>query len=800
MSVIVGELVATITADVSGFRRDIQNIQNQGNNFTDGFSNSTNRMGQNFGNTISEMGNRLQAIGGTFENIGSSIKNLGGNLTKYITLPLAGVSTGVFLLGKDFEAELSKVVGLVGVAKGQVDEWGKEILTLAPELGRAPKELAEALFFVTSAGLRGAEAMDVLKSSAKASSAGLGDTAVIADLVTSAMNAYGAENLSASKATDILVSAVREGKAEASALAGSMGQVLPLASEMGVTFDQVASAQAAMTRTGTSADEAATQLKAILSGLIKPADNAEKALDAMGTSSAKLRKQIREEGLIATLKDLKDMTNKYGEDAMARVFPNIRGLMGVLDLMGASAETNIEIFDRVKNSTGMLEEAFASASETLDFKWNQALSKIQATALGFFDLLKGVMLPVLDALIVVLDFVSQKFNGLSEPVQKAMLVFAGIMGILGPVVAIVGGLVTALGIGISGVGAIITTLGTIITTIGLPALAGLVVAIPVLIAGIMGIIAVIGVWVGSLIYLWKNNEDFRKQVISTWETIKTNAIIIFNDIKLTIQHVIGIIKKIWQEHGDEIKRISQMAWDVILTGIKIATTIIKNIIQVFSAVIRGDWKALFVVLSNLIGNAVSGWAILFEKLKNLGVKAIQLLAKLVIEAISGLIRRLRGYGEELSQFVGSLIAILLGKFKGTDFYNAGTKIIKEVIRGVKSMLGELGKVASQMASTIRNKLPFSPAKEGPLKDLDKLNFAGSINKSLIRARREIKIPTIKLGQEVMNNLLDEKRLNVKGTNNNGISINGPLSINGVTDLYSMMQEIKNITRRFTGRV
>ena len=191
---------------------------------------------------VSGLQNSLTTASAAMKKAGKSLTSVGKSMSMSITAPLVAAGTAAFNLHKGFEASMAKITGLVGVASDQVKEWSSDILKLAPQLGKAPKELADALFFVTSAGIKGAEAMDVLTASAKASQAGLGETQVIADLVTSAMNAYGKANLSAGEATNILVASVREGKAEASALAGAMGQVLPIASEMGVSFDQVGAA------------------------------------------------------------------------------------------------------------------------------------------------------------------------------------------------------------------------------------------------------------------------------------------------------------------------------------------------------------------------------------------------------------------------------------------------------------------------------------------------------------------------------------------------------------------------------
>ena len=190
----------------------------------------------------------------------------------------------------------------------------------------------------------------------KPSQIGLGDVATVADLATSAMNAYGPEVLSATAATDVLTTAVREGKLEASELAGSMGRVLPIASAMGVRFDEVGAAMAAMSRTGTNASEASTQLRGILAALLRPTTQAEEALAGMGLSADGLRTQLREDGLLATLQTLSERFQ--GNDAAAaQVFGNVRALAGVMDLMGANSATTAKIFDSLTESTGATDKS-----------------------------------------------------------------------------------------------------------------------------------------------------------------------------------------------------------------------------------------------------------------------------------------------------------------------------------------------------------------------------------------------------------------------------------------------------------
>ena len=386
----------------------------------------------------SDFEKKLDQMSASMEQAGRKMQNIGRSLSKYVTLPLVAAGTASFMAAKDFEASMSKITGLVGVASDQVEQWKDDLIKLGPELGKTPTELADALFFVTSAGLRGAEALDVLRMSAKASVAGLGETKVVADLVTSAMNAYGVANLNATQATDILVASVREGKAEATELAASMGQVLPIAAELGVTFDQVGGAMAAMTRTGTNAATAATQLRAIMVGVMRPSKQAADTLEEMGTSAANLRKQIREEGLLSALTTIRELTNKFGEDAMSIVFPNIRALAGVLDLMGSNMEDNVQIMHSVADATGSLEKAFEEASNTAQFKWDQAMASANATLITMGDTVKIAIIPILERFTAMMEKLAGWFRELDPQMRKLVVTIGGVAAAAGPLLVIIG--------------------------------------------------------------------------------------------------------------------------------------------------------------------------------------------------------------------------------------------------------------------------------------------------------------------------------------------------------------------------
>lgn len=311
---------------------------------------------------------------------------LGGSTSKFgqiskAAFTVAGVAAVAFAAKSvqsfvEFERTMTRTMTLAGSTREEMKGLSAEILGLSGELGKSPQELAEALYFTESAGIAAADAMAVVESAAKASAVGLGETEVVADAVTSVLNAYGKENITAAHATDILVAAVREGKGEADAIAGAIGRVIPAASEMGVEFDEVAGSIAALTRTGLNANEAVTALRGIMLSLLDPSQKAEKILEQYGFSVDQVQRSIAQDGLLGTLQVLKE---RFGDNdrAMAQVFGNVRALTGALSLLGANGDEVEAVLKAVAEAGGDTEEAFAILEQTAGFKLEQAMADLQ---------------------------------------------------------------------------------------------------------------------------------------------------------------------------------------------------------------------------------------------------------------------------------------------------------------------------------------------------------------------------------------------------------------------------------------
>jgi len=295
-----------------------------------------------------------------------------------------------------FETTLAQIQGLVGLTAEETKLLEEQARKLGPAFGRSAQESAEALYFITSSGIAAADAGGVLEASLKGAAVGLGEVTTIADLTTSAMNAYRTSGLTATNAVEILAEAVREGKAEPAEMAMALCQLLPIAAEMGVPFQDAAAGVAALSTTGLDANEAVTQLRGIMTSILNPTAEAAAELAKYGLNAQDLRDQVREGGLLHVLQML-STTFEGNDEAIGKVFGNVRALTGVLALTGENAAQVDSIFANLNDGVGVLDEALAITADTAQFKFNVAMATAKDSLLEIGGSILESLIPHLDS-------------------------------------------------------------------------------------------------------------------------------------------------------------------------------------------------------------------------------------------------------------------------------------------------------------------------------------------------------------------------------------------------------------------
>src|SRR3990170_419568 len=330
-----------------------------------------------FSGPAQKVRSEAQGLGGAMSGLGKTVLGVAGGFVA-AQVSMAGVQkimSSTIGAAMAYEHQLAVIRALTGATKEDTAKLDIAIKGLTKTLPKSPAELGAGAYFILSSGIKDvATATKVLELSAKASTIGLGETQVVASVLTSVMNAYQLKARDAAKATDTLVNIVKLGKGEPTEFAQSLGRVIPIAAQMGVEFEQVGAVLATLTNTGLDAAEATTSLRGILTQILKPTEEAKEKFAALGFDVTAFRKEL-DENFIGAMARLSRSVGD-NEEAWATLFPEVRGMVGVMAAFGNQLPQTEQNLADITAGAGALEDGFAEVADTAQFKLKKQLNDL----------------------------------------------------------------------------------------------------------------------------------------------------------------------------------------------------------------------------------------------------------------------------------------------------------------------------------------------------------------------------------------------------------------------------------------
>jgi TP901 family phage tail tape measure protein len=294
------------------------------------------------------------------------LKSLSGGLTN-IAKKAAIVSGGFAILSTklagDFQKGLMEVTTLMkGSTETTLKNLGKELTNVANASGLALDSLTKAKYDIVSAGFSGAaESAIILEQASKLAVAGVTSAAGAADILTSALNAFGSEADKAQEVSDTLFTTMQLGKTTITELGASIGQVLPFAKSFNLSLKSVGASMATLTASGINTAESSTALKNAIVALETPSDSSRKVMKELGIEVKRFDDGTVD--LVGTLKQFE------GVDAQVikKIIPSIQAQLGVKTLVNniGDLETNLLAFEE---STGSTQGGFEKMIEAFNIQ------------------------------------------------------------------------------------------------------------------------------------------------------------------------------------------------------------------------------------------------------------------------------------------------------------------------------------------------------------------------------------------------------------------------------------------------
>lgn len=338
---------------------------------------------------------------------------------------------------RGFSRGLAEVSTLIEGTPAQMDALAKSSKALAASFGTTAQSQVEAFYQAISAGAGSVEeAAAVLDAANKFAVGGVTDVTTGVDALTTAMNAYAATNLTAAEASDALFVGIKGGKTTADELAASLGNIVPLASAAGISFDEVVAATAALTTQGLGTSEAVTGLRQTISGIIKPTSEAAKEAERLGIAFS--ADALADQGLAAFLEDVIAKTGG-SQESLAQLFGSVEALNTVLSMAGGGGAAFNDILADMEVKAGATAEAYGKMADSADNRLSVATAQMSVALLEIGEAVLPMLVPAVQA------------------VAEAVVTLSGNMSEMGPVLA-------AAGLAFGAVAAPITAIGVAMGT------------------------------------------------------------------------------------------------------------------------------------------------------------------------------------------------------------------------------------------------------------------------------------------------------------------------------------------------
>ena len=315
----------------------------------------------------------------------------------------------IYVTTEEAYASIRKASTMFGEVAVDQENLVNKLSKIAADTGSEIATLGEAVYQAMSAGIAPTEDMsDVLSAvekSAKLASGGFTDTETAMSATLSVLNAYKMDIKDLDKIQGILLQTQNKGVTTVGQLGSALSKVTPTASAFGVSFEQVASAIALMTKQGTSTEIATTALSTILSELGKSgttaSENLEKASKASGKTATSF-KELLNEGM--NVSEILSMMGEYAKQnglSLVDMFGSVEAGRAALQLAGENTSDFNDILASMGDTAGLVGEAFektVTPADKLSSAFNNLVVTVGTKMKPVWDDLLGSMADMLTKL------------------------------------------------------------------------------------------------------------------------------------------------------------------------------------------------------------------------------------------------------------------------------------------------------------------------------------------------------------------------------------------------------------------
>ncbi|MED0676992.1 phage tail tape measure protein [Aneurinibacillus thermoaerophilus] len=542
------------------------------------------------------------------------------------------------------------------------------------------------------------------------------DMALVADTVSSALNAF---QLNASQSThvaDVLAMAANKSAAGILDMQYAFKYAAPVAKQLGISLEQLAAATGIMANSGIRGEQAGTTLRAALLRLSDPPKEAAKQLQALGIQIEDNKgNMLPFSNIIGQVAKATDgMGTAQKAAALSAIF-GTEAVSGMLALIEAGPAKINEFAKALENSNGASAKAAQQMKDNLAGAMQELQGAFETAQISIGNALSPAIMVLAGSIKQIIDW----FNQLSPSMQSFLVIGAA-------VTAAVTGLVAAFGLVAAGIGSFISAFGAIS---GLIAEAG---GIMGLLTGPIGMtVAAIGSLVAAGVLLYQNWETIKTKAQEVWSVIGPTINAALSAVSGFMQSKLAEIKAFWDQNGAQIMQSVSNVWNaikatistvmsalapVVSAGWAVIKVIIQSVWENIKGVISGAMNVIQGLIKTFAGVFTGDWGKAWEGVKQATVGAVQFLwnaiqltlfgralsaAKVFVTGFKAAITA--GWAGIKTVFTSSISAVQGAVTRGWNAINAVTNAIMNGLRSlITATWNGIKSVVTSVMGGIRN--------------------------------------------------------------------------------------------------
>lgn len=558
MAISVGQAIGYLELDTSKFTGGFQSALSAMQTFQDKSQTTTTRL----------------------KGLSSGLTSIGSSLTKYVTLPLAGVGAAALKMSGSFDAGMSQVKAVADATEEEFEALREKALELGASTAFSASEVADGMTEMAKAGWSSQQILDGMSGVLDSAAASGENLSTVSTIVADAITSFGLSAADSTKVADLLAQAANAGTIDIVDLGETFKYCAPLAKALGFNIEDVTTAVAAMSTAGIKGSSAGTALRMAFTNLTGTIELSGQEFGKWVIDTQNADGTMKD--LDSILYDLREAFSHMTEaekTANAEAIAGKTGMSGLLSIVTMSQEEWDRLSDTMYNSAGVADQTARTMQDNLPMAIEQMGGAFETLAIRIGD----IMTPAFQSVIETITSIVEKLGALDPQILTVITVIGTVVAAIGPLLLIGGKLLSGF-----------LTLQSLMSGAGLA------------MSALTGPIGIAIAAVTALALAWTTNfGGIRDTVSNVLGTVKDTIVTFFN-----------VIKDIWNNDLLGIKDTVSYIFTQIETIISGAFGVIEGLVQVFSGILTGDWSKVWEGVKKIVSSIWNTIKTLFKNFLN----------------------------------------------------------------------------------------------------------------------------------------------------------------------------------------